>query len=286
MLDHRDQDRLASNRRHLERFLARFGWLIRLRPQVLANPLIKLVSPHDHRRLIDCDGLRLYIDPMSDLGRSIIRHRSYEPDVVKIFKENVRPGDVVFDIGANEGYFAALAASLVGREGLVVAVEPQSRLYDILSINLTLNAVGRTSVYAAAVDAESGNSLNLSLTPLSNTGASSIVRQYRWSRATELVQTVSMEDIFKREELSSIDFIKIDVEGFEYEVINSLESLLKRKCVRKMLVDYHASILRERAIPISDIHERILARGFRQIDGAGPNLAETHGGYVLYELAT
>lgn len=231
---------MVENFAALGAFLAKYGWLTKLRPQALADPLIRLLS---HRKLIECQGLRLYIDPLSDLGRVILTENIYEADVVEVFRQEIRPGDVVFDIGANEGFYSALAASLAGPSGTVIAVEPQSRLYEVLTINLALNAQGRTNIYMAAIHDDSGATVELSLTPLSNTGASSLVRPYRWSGATEQADTISVDDIFHAEDIDVIDFIKIDVEGFEHEVIKSMGKLFESKSVRCIFISIVLTIL-------------------------------------------
>ena len=258
--------------------------MTRLRPQALADPLIKLLSPYEHRKLIECQGLRLYIDPLSDLGRAILTEQVYEADVVAIFKQEIRPGHVVFDIGANEGFYSALAASLSGAEGAVIAVEPQSRLYEILTINLALNAAGRCKVYMAAIDDNSGGTVALSLTPLSNTGASSLVRKYRWSGATELADTISIDDIFDAEDIPRIDFMKIDVEGYEHEVINSMEKLFQSRSLKTIFIDYHGRILSRRGLSAQTIHNRILAAGFRPASENRSTIEDDENGYVLYRL--
>lgn len=276
-------DVLSRNRLSLERLLQRHGWLIRLRPQTLANPLVRLLSPHDHRRIIECADLRLYVDALSDLGRSLLRDGTYEPDVVDIFKREVGPGDVVFDVGANEGFFSALAARLVGDRGVVVAVEPQSRLHDILMINLALNASGRTVVYPNVVDVNPGATVELSLTPLSNTGATSVVHRYRWGRATEKVATISIDDIVEREKLSFVSLIKIDVEGYEYEVIRSMQKTLDSNIIRKIFIDYHGQILKSRGISVVDMHENLLSMGYVEKYVYSGTVTEDAHGYVLYQ---
>ena len=205
--------------------------------------------------------------------------------MVKIFRQEIRPGNVVFDIGANEGFYSALAASIVGPDGIVVAVEPQSRLYEFVNINLALNATGMFNVYMAAISDNTGEKVELSLTPLLNTGASSIVRSYRWSTATELVDTFSIDDIFERENLEVIDFIKIDVEGFEFEVINSMEKLFMNKSVKCIFIDYHDRILRDRGLSARHIHDLILTAGFRLTPDNQAGIEDNENGYARYRLS-
>jgi FkbM family methyltransferase len=106
---------------------------------------------------------------------------------------NAAAGGTFIDIGANEGFFSSLAAKVVGPSGLVVAVEPQGQLGDVLEINLTLNGSGNFRIYNVAISEVGRGTVDISLTPISNTGATSAVRKYRWSRKTETVPTRTVD---------------------------------------------------------------------------------------------
>jgi FkbM family methyltransferase len=63
----------------------------------------------------------------------------YEPDVSQLFERVIRPGDTVFDVGANIGLFSVYAASKVGPSGRVVSFEPDVDNIAKLRANLALN---------------------------------------------------------------------------------------------------------------------------------------------------
>ena len=65
----------------------------------------------------------------------------YEPEMIKTIEEIISIDDSFFDLGANEGYFSVLAAKIVGEKGLVYAVEPQSRLQEIVKRNFKTNKI-------------------------------------------------------------------------------------------------------------------------------------------------
>ncbi len=282
MDDSLSPDALEENRRYLEHLLERYGWLVRLRPQVLADPLIRLLLPYDHRRIIRHGRLLLCLDGLSYLVRALLTDGAYEPDVVALFEQEIGLGDTVIDIGANEGFFSALAARLVGAAGTVVAVEPQSRLHDVLAVNLALNKPGRWSIRKNIVERCTGERRILSLTPLTNTGATSAVSRYRWSRNTETVETISFDDMIDDDGLGRVDFVKIDVEGNEYEVVKSMQRSLETRRIGKLFVDYHGRILKSRGLSIVEIHDWISSFGLeaRLIDGGA--ISDETNGYVLY----
>jgi FkbM family methyltransferase len=249
------------------------GLLNRIRPNILAMPFYKLMLPSQRRGIVLVDGVRLYLDPASHLGHSVLTTGSYEPGTVVILREHINPGDIVLDIGANEGVMSAFAASLVGRTGCVVAVEPQSRLLDVLEINLALNSTGSYHVVHGAVS-DQNTPVTVSLTPEGNTGASSIVRKYRWSRKTESVAAYTIDALAKSHNLNRIDFVKIDVEGYEPEVLKSV--LGSHQKIGKVLVDYHTTVLEQRGINAETLHNDMLKSGYKTL------LGSLSGGYVLY----
>jgi hypothetical protein len=99
----------------------RLGWLRRLRPQILATHLAKILRTQERFITSTSWGLELYLDPLSSLGSAFFQTGDYEPDTRSIMNTALKPGDTFVDIGANEGVFSCLAGS-------VIAVEPQSRL--------------------------------------------------------------------------------------------------------------------------------------------------------------
>jgi FkbM family methyltransferase len=275
-----DSEVWEAGRRFSTDLLDRFRFLRGLRPAALGSILVKLLGPDDRRRIIRAEnGLRIYADPFSHLGGAVLEDGRLESDTEQVLRDHVRPGGIFLDIGANEGYFSALAGKLVGPRGFVVAIEPQSRLRDIIEVNLRLNDVGRYRVYTNAFGADDGVTGTINLWPSHNTGASSLMSSYRFSRSTETVRFVSLDRIFAETGIDRVDFVKVDVEGFEGQVARSLEPHLREKRIGTLFLDYHAKILAHAGIDPRSIHQRIVSSGYRMVGGD-----ETHfESYRLYQ---
>jgi FkbM family methyltransferase len=80
----------------------------------------------------------------------------FEPSSVQVLRAAVRPGDVVFDVGANIGFFATLFSRWVGAEGRVLAVEPEPENLVLLRHNVEANRCGNVTVCDCAVGATTG----------------------------------------------------------------------------------------------------------------------------------
>lgn len=265
---------------YLKEIYHRYKWLNKLRPQIFATPLYKILKPYEHRRIVEIGGLRLFLDPFSHLGRILLSTGTYESSVSEIIEKHLGLGSSFLDIGANEGYFSALASQRIGPEGFVIAVEPQSALTGVIEINLLLNGTSTYRIYQKAVALQTNSTLDLNLWPISNTGAASLKRRYKWGLSCETVSTMTAKEIFLECEIEKIDLVKVDVEGYEHKVVQSLWPLIERKKIKALLVDYHLSILSKSRISVTDIEQGILKRGGKVIWKESEN-----GGYVLYHIS-
>lgn len=238
---------------------------------VVAAFLADLLAPERRTIVTTNSGLRFYVDPLSNLGETLIRDEEYEPDTEQMLRSLLKPGSSFLDVGANEGYFTALAATLVGEKGRVIAVEPQGKLCDVIRINVALNGEKATVVHGAM---GGSGECELFLYPSLNTGAASIVRKPRLYRRMEKSPFINPFDLTGGQ---SFDVVKVDVEGFEGSVIGSLEPLLRAGNVKTLLLDYHGPILAANGVNPSDIEAIVLGSGM-SLDG---HYSE-YQGYRLY----
>jgi FkbM family methyltransferase len=259
--------------------LRRFQVLRNVRPGALGTALLQLAAPDERRRIVRAsNGLRVYLDPFTHLGTTVLTEGVYEADTERIIRAHLRPGEAFLDIGANEGYFSALAATIVGSEGLVVSIEPQSRLRDLIEMNLRINGATRFRIYRGAFGGQDGARGVINLWPSFNTGASSIARRYRFGRATEEFTFVSLDRVLQECRVGEFHFAKVDVEGFESDVIDAMADHLARGTLQRILLDFHKPELLGRGVDPSSIHAKILRAGYRVVEGDTRELA----GYVLY----
>lgn len=256
--------------------LHRFEWLFKVRPVPMAELLLKVMAPADRRFAVEsANGVRMLVDPLSDLGRKLVTTLSYEPDVERLVAELLQPGATFVDIGANEGYFSAYASKLVGEKGRVVAVEPQARLQWLLEANLKVNGAENFSIVPAAIGANSGEG-TLHLAPVLNHGSSGFIKLSRFWTNSQTVPVITAGELFERATIDKADLVKIDVEGFEDGVVGSLVPLCAAGRVAHVLIDYHAYLLARRGVNQRAIHDALVLSGMEQ----QREVPQT--GYVLY----
>ena len=169
------------------------------------------------------DGFVARVRPKTDDITSITLSR--EPGVVKWFRP--QRGDVVVDVGAHIGAYALRAAASGAR---VLAIEPNPLTAGALRRNLELNKFGSVKVEELAVGAEHGTSI-LSTSLIAST-SSSLVNVF--GNSPYRVSVVPLDRIVDPWARGQINWLKVDVEGYEVEVLKGARSALM-KCSRVII---------------------------------------------------
>jgi FkbM family methyltransferase len=180
----------------------------------------------------------MLVDDADSLG--IMANGVFEPSETHTVLALVKRGDRVLDIGANMGYYTVLVAEKVGAQGQVFAIEPNAANLSILHANtLAWQQSARVTVLPCALsDTKGAGSLFLS------THNSGMHRMYASIVCTDDVETV---DMVCGDELGfgAIDFIKIDIEGYEPKALRGLVNTLKSSPEVKILSEFSPLSLME-----------------------------------------
>ena len=179
-------------------------------------------------RFTDANGNTLLLHPQDVIDRSILLTGVWEPHVTQALKDHLRPGMVLYDVGANIGYDALLAARLVGPEGSVVAFEPNPAVARRLREHVAMNHQSRVEVVEACVVPGDETSVSLYLPPedrIQNPGRATVLPERGFSPV--LCRALRIDARLAARELPLPDAVKIDVEGFELDVLRSMRSVIE-----------------------------------------------------------
>lgn len=139
---------------------------------------------------------------------------TFEPDEIYIIKSHLQTADVFVDVGANIGYYACLACSLSKN---VVAFEPQPQNLECLYANLSSNGWSNTEVFPVGLSHSPGL---LELYGASGPSASLVKGWAGYSeRFKKVIPVNTLDNILCNRFDGKKLFIKIDVEGAEYDVL-------------------------------------------------------------------
>ena len=198
-------------------------------------------------------GLRIIADTSDFVGSTLATAGMWEPHVTRLFQHLLSPGDVFVDVGAHIGYYTLLASKLVGPEGHVYALEPTRTTYEVLCSNLALNGVANVTALRIAAGAEDGRA-PLYDAPLGHSGKASIRDPSGSDRAGEHgfagaigVDVRPVASVVPQSERERVRLVKIDVEGYEAEVLSGLEALFAMGIRPALVVEIHADAASEAA---------------------------------------
>lgn len=190
-------------------------------------PKLLLPSPEKAGKhvLKTIHGVQLLIDPSVDKGveLSLFETGTYEKGTIQLLHEFLKPGSTFLDIGANIGLMSSIASKQVGERGKVFAVEANPKTQEILQHNLALNQCQNVGIFPLALGETQGTATLFENWNV-NRGGASLLSQDGESGVEVPVDTIDF--LFQNDQ---IDLIKIDVEGFELEVLKGGIELLKKQ---------------------------------------------------------
>lgn len=156
------------------------------------------------------------------IGRYILMEGSYELDIYAAAEKALGKGGFFLDIGANFGYFFIMVSKLPGVH--VISFEPSERELSRLNYNIAINKSNNITVFPFCLGNEDAG-MQLHLTDNTNPGMNSLVNQFPGTQ-TQQVLCFKLSSILTTEIIKRVKFIKIDVEGFEYNVLEGMGNLL------------------------------------------------------------
>lgn len=166
----------------------------------------------------------------------------YEERFDRALLEAIQPGDTVWDIGANVGLYTEKFARQVGPSGHVVAFEPSPG--SVQALRARFGATRGVTICAVALAEQPGvatfytnGSGDGTTDSLVERGANAIPHQVEVRRGEEFLQSFPPQ------------VIKIDVEGFELEVLRGLGEVLSSPGLRSVMIEVHFGILSDRGLP-------------------------------------
>lgn len=210
-------------------------------------------------------GFRMELDPLEWNQIDLLSGNLPEARTLKLFQQLLKPGDVCVDVGAHVGLHALVAAQAVGPKGRVLAVDPQAYNADRILTNAELNGLSNILVIVAAAGEADGfvvlkNQKRNDKTrlTLAGDGVSDVATRFE-------VPILKLDTLAARHKLSRVSVLKIDVEGYERQVLGGAGGFLD--ITDNVIFESLPGTDPDAAAAIADL---LIAKGFelRQIDGS------------------
>ncbi len=189
--------------------------------------------------------------PLNDhVGRAIYYFGDLDPKVSWVVQQLVKPGDCVLDVGANFGILTLLMSKLVGSHGTVHSFEPNPLVCKALTATLAHNRATNVQLHHFALGAEDGE-LQLHV-PEGNFGRGSLLSNNGHGFQSRTVSVRKLDDLASEQGLSKIALMKVDVEGFELQVLKGGQHVLE--AIRPSAILFEANDLPSRGQVMELLH--------------------------------
>lgn len=156
----------------------------------------------------------------------------YEPYTTKLIEEHVKPGDVCVDVGASIGYVSMVLARQAGSKGKVYSIEPTENQFEYLKRNIEVN--GYTDIITPLNIGAWGEKGNVEL---------------KINSGNRIVPVDALDNLLP----AKVDFIKIDVDGAEPEVLKGLERTIQSNTDLKMVIEYYPGYIKNLGLNPQDV---------------------------------
>lgn len=196
------------------------------------------------------------------MGRHIRQRDGFEHGEQSFLTQFLEPGMTVLDIGAHHGLYTLLASKKVGSQGYVICFEPSPRELRRLRLNMLLNRCHNVRIVPSAVGSSEGTA-EFFLCLGQETGCNSLRPPAVFEPVKKVrVPITTLDRYLEKAEIGKVEFVKIDVEGAELDVV---------KGASKLLSDYRPLILCELADVRTEpwgyfsvkIYEFLKSRGYK-----------------------
>ncbi len=174
---------------------------------------------------------------------------------ISLLKEHIKQGQVVVDIGANIGFYAKILAEIVGDNGRVHCFEPDRTNYKYLKEFIDKDK--RIVHYNAAVGA-SASTLKIYLSDTLNVDHRTYEPEH-YDRVEE-IPCVAIDAIFENQ---PIDFIKMDIQGYEHEALKGMKKTFEKNPSLKIISEFWPYGLRKSGSSALQYFDQLTELGFK-----------------------
>jgi len=222
--------------------------------------IFEKLKPSEIMQIV-CQGSLMYIDTRDvAVARCLLTEGAWEPYETELMKQSIKPHMIFVDIGANIGYFTLLAARLLNGTGKVVAIEPDSGNFRLLSLSVQANAYTNVIAVQKAVSNRTGRTRLfldeklIGIPSLSEDNLSTKGGGYVY------VNTVTLDSLLRDLAIERIDVMKIDVEGAEGLVFEGGSKILRR--VDRIFMEFKQQALRNLGTEPAKLTTQLIHAGF------------------------
>lgn len=202
---------------------------ISIKNKVLSYFFLKVIPSHylyepNSIRNVKREGINFSLD-ISDYQNWLI-YFGVKNDFPIGFFELIKPNSTIIDIGTNIGQTALHCAKLAGKNSKIIGFEPDKINYEKALKNIQLNSFKNITLFNFALGKQK-EGVPLKINSPKNRGGNRVDRKLIDSK--NIIQVEILDDIIHKLNIDTVSIIKIDVEGFEMEVLNGAQQTIQKQ---------------------------------------------------------
>lgn len=213
------------------------------------------------------------------VGKELYINGVYEKRTLEIIKNSLKSSSVFFDVGANIGSISLPIAKTAGAQ--IHAFEPSKLSFSFLGKNVQDNHLTNITLNNLAVHSEDDLEMQF-YEAEEKYGNSSLSATYS-QQPHYLVKTISLDAYCKRKDISKIDVLKIDVQGYEIEVLKGAENLLNAKAINTIIFEMESWAEKQAGYPVGASQQFLLDHGYElfSMQSKKQEKVETEGSHMF-----
>lgn len=191
--------------------------------------VLKKIFP-SKKNLLHVNGYKIFVMPNDPgISQELQTFKIHEPLSTQLITKELKSGMTCLDIGSNIGYYVLLENKIIGKEGQVIAIEPSPYNFECLKKNLEFPENSRVTAYnfaAGDVDGEISFFVN------ERSNGCQVLNEGRKvpNRPGKIINVPikTMDKFVEEENLKNIDFVRMDVEGYEYNIFQGMSKTIEK----------------------------------------------------------
>jgi len=175
-----------------------------------------------------------------NIFKQLALDKAREQKALEVMEDFVEPGDHILEAGANIGYYVLLEASRMNGKGKIYAIEPGIENFNLLKKNVALNHLQDFVETRHMAMSDKIGKIPFYITGKSNLH-SCVLKDWESIKETVLVDTTTVDEFLK--DKPEVNFVRMDIEGFECKVVHGMKKFLSRKGPLKLFIELHPHLV-------------------------------------------
>lgn len=204
----------------------------------LTNAILLRIIPEK----IKIDPAILYLNPNDPVLSGALALRVYENSEIVFFKKYCQGEMTFIDIGGNVGLYSALALHTLNEKGKIITLEPHPESFALLQKNVIANqelrgieSTPKIELFQMAASSQSGTR-TLALNPENKADNRLSEAPNNWESIP--IDTKSMDALLIEKEIEEVNFVKMDVQGYEHRILSGFTDTLRRSTKTIIMTEF------------------------------------------------